>query len=225
MQLENKLIEIRAITRFLVNLGHHAKDIFSLIKRAYGDNIITGRTIDNYCKAIQSGEFSIYDHQISGRPKNQLDIETVRNYFEIHTSASTRECEDFTGIHHSTISSILREELNMEKVNFKWIPYNLSDSNKQKRVVIAHELLNLFSTLHPQELNNVLTQDETWIYFQNPHDAMWLDVSQPVPRRPKPSRYRKKSMISVIWSRSGIKSITLLPQNKHLQQVSFQMLF
>ena len=63
----------------------------------------------------------------------------------------------------------------MHKVNFKWIPYELSDEIRVKLVEIANNLLDLFSKSSIQTLNKVLTQDETWIYLYNTRESMWIE--------------------------------------------------
>ena len=49
-------------------------------------------------------------------------------------------------------------------INLKWIPHVLNDEIKKKRVVIIYASTNM--------LNNICTEDETWIYFENLHKTM-----------------------------------------------------
>lgn len=56
-----------------------------------------------------------------------------------------------------------------------------------------------------------MTQDETWIYLNNPRKTMWIKEGHEPPINVKQNIGSKKVMISVIWSRTGVKSITMLP--------------
>lgn len=114
----------------------------------------------------------------------------------------------------STASSILRNDLNMKKINLRWIPHQLLPHQKQKRMDKARILYNRLIRMKPKKLNRVLTEDEIWIYYNNPRRSMWLEYGSKVPDRVKNEIGSKKAMISVIWSRSGIKSISMLPADQ-----------
>jgi hypothetical protein len=45
-------------------------------------------------------------------------------------------------MHHETVKSILREDLKMRKVNFKWVPHMLNSSHKASLVEVSRELLD-----------------------------------------------------------------------------------
>ena len=61
--------------------------------------------------------------------------------------------------------------------------------------------------------SSVWTGDESWIYFDNPQDSIWIGKDEELPTRVRRSIRSKKLMISVIWSENGIKSISMLPNN------------
>lgn len=75
----------------------------------------------------------------------------------------------------------------------------------------AKTLLEFLKNASQFTLNHVYTEDETWIYYDNPRKSMWIlngSTPQTVSRR---TIGAKKSMIAVFWSRKGITSITQLP--------------
>lgn len=72
-----------------------------------------------------------------------------------------------------------------------------------------------------KQLNRVLTEDETWIYQYNSRSSMWLENGITAPTRQKTTIGFKKSMIAVTWSRSGIKSITMLPKGQKFTKEFF----
>jgi transposase len=54
---------------------------------------------------------------------------------------SQKKIAHILGIHYETVKSILRSDLNMRKVNFKWLPHALNSSQKSARVEASRELL------------------------------------------------------------------------------------
>lgn len=50
----------------------------------------------------------------------------------------------------------------------------MTEEIRKNRVEIATKMLVFLSNASENVLNNVYTEDETWIYFQNSHKSMWL---------------------------------------------------
>lgn len=101
------------------------------------------------------------------------------------------------------------------------MPYVLTDILKEKTVQIAIELLNFLSNCNIKKLNKLYTQDETWILYDNPRNSMWIENGSEIPQRVRPKISSKKVMISIVWSRTGIKSITMLPPNEKFNKQFF----
>ena len=213
-QFEDPETEIRAITRFLCFMGLNSKQIHDKFSEITTNNTKSERTIANYLKQIKNGTFSIYKKTPTGRHKNHENIQKVHDYIESDPYACTRKIAKKLEISKDTVRLIHRNDLNMTKINFKYIPYKLSASHKEKRVEIAQELLDLLSKFSPKGLNKVLTEDETWIYFENERKSIWLENGFPIPKLPKKTIASKKAMFAITWSRSGIKSVTMLGQNQ-----------
>lgn len=135
--------------------------------------------------------------------------------------ASANTCAKHVGTDKKTVCCILREDLNMHKINFKWVPYELTQEIKEKRVQIAINLLEFLENSNRDRLNRIFTQDETWIYFDNPRNSMWIENGSEIPQRTRPTIHTPKVMISVIWSRTCIKSITVLPSNQKFNKTFF----
>ena len=84
--------------------------------------------------------------------------------------------EDEIGISHDRIVYILHNELNLHKVCAKWIPRKLSADHKKKRVEISKQLLEVLE----KGYNNIITGDETWMYFftvsSKESNKVWLEI-------------------------------------------------
>jgi len=75
---------------------------------------------------------------------------------------------------------VMIEEIGLRKINFKWIPHRLTEGNKEERVRLSHQLLSYLSTY---QHSNIITMDETWVYFDNPPTSLWQDSELPRPHR------------------------------------------
>ena len=109
----------------------------------------------------------------------------------------------------------------MTKINFKWIPYTLSDEIREKRIQMATFLLTFLSNASEQTLDKVMTEDETWLYLNHPRKSMWLVPGKETPVNIKQNISSPKYMIAVIWSRTGVKSVTLLPNGQKYNKAIF----
>lgn len=74
-----------------------------------------------------------------------------------------REMADELNLSFYAVQSILTEDLNMRRVSAKFIPKLLSDEQKEHRLQVSQELLNLAEN-DPDLLNRVITGDESWVY-------------------------------------------------------------
>jgi hypothetical protein len=99
---------------------------------------------------------------------------------------SGKRIASILSIYQTTVKYVLREDLLLRKVNFKWIPHLRDQNRKSKSVRFSTELLRLRGSKSECQLANVYTGDETWIYYNNPRSSMWagVDVARPICARP-----------------------------------------
>ena len=204
--------ELRCVIKFLWLGGKSNKDIVDEMYRVYGDGCISLRTVQKWTCRFKNWEISIEDRERSGRPKNTELRVDVKAFIDEDPFASAREIANILGCDKDTVIKILREDLQMLKVNVSWIPKQLSDFQKGERVRIASEMLSVLADQRQHEL--LYTQDETWVYLENPRKTMWVMSGASRPREPKRLEGARKVMISVIFNANRIASITVLPRGE-----------
>ena len=69
--------------------------------------------------------------------------------------------------HHSTIEDILHEA-GKKRLKSKWVLHELTDEQKQKRLDVATRLFERYSS-DQLSLAHIVTCDEKWVDFSNPH--------------------------------------------------------
>jgi hypothetical protein len=77
---------------------------------------------------------------------------------------------------------ILRNDLQMRKINLKYLPYALDAFQKPTRIDISWEILDFLENHTDRSLCSVYTRDETGIYLCNLLASMWIgaDVARPI---------------------------------------------
>lgn len=214
-------LEIRSVIHYLWIKGYKNLDIYEEICNVYGSNIISLRSVQDKTKKMNEGTYTIFDQQRSGRPKKLELIPKIQNYLDDNPYTSTRKIAKYFNIDKKTVKLILINDLNMKRINFKWIPYKLSPKNAALRVEVSTKLYEFLTNANRNKLRKVLTQDETWIYFSNPRNSMWINNNDNPPVRVSKKINSKKVMISVIWSVTGIKSVTMLGRNQKFNSKFF----
>lgn len=106
-----------------------------------------------------------------GRPVSILkekNVATVKMLTEEDTRYTRQEIEELSGIHSSNVLKILRERLGLPKICACWVPYLLTDEQKQSRVRLASQVVEKYDKCDPHRLEQIVTGDETLIYHFQP---------------------------------------------------------
>ena len=88
----------------------------------------------------------------------EKNVATVKTLIEEDARYTVQEIEELSGIHSSSVLKILR------KICARWVPYLLTDEQKQSRVRLASQIIEKYDKCDPHRLEEIVTGDETWIY-------------------------------------------------------------
>ena len=167
-----KNIQLRSIIRFLFLKNMKAQDIQKEIMSTFSSTFIAQSTIYKWINKFKDGEKSVEDSARESRPRIEGLVQKVKENLRNNEFISARELSNILSVYKKTISKVLREDLSMLKVNMRWVPHELSDDLKRKRVSIAQTMLNTLQNTRNQ--GNIYTGDEIWIYLRNPGTSMWV---------------------------------------------------
>ena len=201
--------EIRVIIKFLWSQGKRPSEILQEIRLSDPCKHVSRVTVYKWFKRFKDGNCDCEDRERSGRPLKKGIREIVAESIEDDPYQSARTLASALHVDKNTVCSILKNELKMKKVNAHWIPHDLTDQQKKVRVDLSGEMLKVLNKVRYSSL--ILTGDETFLYWKNLRNLMWLQADLPPPSRERHIIGSKKLMISVIWSTSGMKSIDMLP--------------
>jgi hypothetical protein len=82
-------------------------------------------------------------------------------------------------------------------------PVLLTAEQKQIRVLMAIELLQVLSVQSTHQWHDIVTLDESWIYLFSEHDPMWTAPGEIVVDRERHTVQSPKFMLTVVWNATG----------------------
>ena len=216
-------IEFRAIIHFFFLRNESNTNIHRFINETYGENSIGLSTVKRWTKFFKEGKMDLEDRIRSGRPRNKELIKKVAALVEKNSSLSFKKIAVRLGCSQTTVKKILTMDLGLNKVSFKWIPFKLNPNQKNRRVQISKELITILE--NSKRKCNILTGDETWLYYENSMPSVWQRSEVKRPSQPKKTIASKKVMACVIWSISGIHCFKDLPNDKKFNSSFFSGFF
>jgi hypothetical protein len=94
----------------------------------------------------------------------------------------------------------LTQSLRLTARYLRWVPHFLTAEQKQIRVQIAIELLQVLSVQGTPQWHNIVSLDESWIYLFSEHDLMWTAPGEIVVDRERHTVQSPKFMLTVVWN-------------------------
>jgi transposase len=136
--------EQRVVMKFFFLQGERYKAIYQKLHTAFAEESASLSTVKRWCRRFKSGHFSVQDDRRSGRPQRDLG-DSISQFLADEPFLSARTLAKRLLVHPQTIKRVLTEDLGMRKFTRRWIPHELSLSNRQQRVELAETLPRKFS--------------------------------------------------------------------------------
>lgn len=190
--------------------GVKPNESFKKLCEAFGENVISQRTVYNWFNKFKQGKYNLKDEPRSGRP-SELDNDQLIRVIEENPNLTTREMESILGCDHTTIARHLASLGKVCKYG-SWVPHDLSAEQRQTRLNVCLELLSRRRTTN--WLDNLITGDEKWVFYHNvTRKKQWLEKGETA--KPIPKNYtHEKVMCCVWWDIKGVIMFELLPKNQ-----------
>ena len=202
--------------------GADAQSIHQHLVNAWAEEAPSLATIYRH---FAKEEPSTEDQPRSGRPRTSItnaNIEAVRNLLADDRHVTVDEISGTLSISHGSAHSILRDSLNMSHVCSVWIPYDIGEFQKERRVEIAKEWLSAFETL---EKRRIITIDEKWFFFRSTgtrrSNKVWLAKEESRPQVPRRTQSDKKALVIMAISFGGNFYFEVLPQGETVNSARY----
>ncbi|GFT44632.1 histone-lysine N-methyltransferase SETMAR [Trichonephila clavipes] len=140
--------EQRIGIKFCFNLGKSCAETIEMLQKAFKDECMGKTQIKEWYGRFKNCRTSVDSDPRSGRPStgtSSHNVERVRVAVEQDRRLTVRELEDEIRITKSTVWRILTENLGMTRVCAKFIPKLLSDQQKNLRLEIAQDNLEMIN--------------------------------------------------------------------------------
>jgi hypothetical protein len=93
-------------------------------------------------------------------------------------------------------------------------PPFLTAEQKQIRVQMEIELLQILSVQSKRQWHDIVTLDESWTYLFSEHDLMWTAPGGIVAYRERHTVQSPKFMLTVVWNPIGFHVLKALPKGR-----------
>lgn len=194
-----------------------ARQVHKELNIAYTNRAPSYSTVKRWFKSFNEGRENLKDNFRSGRPKEATTPQKIlrtKNLIEQNPKSTIRYLADEIGISTYSTHKILHKELSVKKITAKWVPHVLSEENKKNRVQCAKELLELLN----DGFDNVITGNETWIYFftvsNKESNKVWIGKNEQRPTIVRTARNSKKRMFCMFFSIDGVLVRKVVPEKQ-----------
>jgi hypothetical protein len=103
----------------------------------------------------------------------------------------------------STLHRHLTQSLRFTVRHLRWVPHFLTAEQKQIRVQMTIELLQILSVQSTRQWHDIITLDESWIYVFSEYDLMWTVPGEIIVDRERHTVQSPKFMLTVVWNPIG----------------------
>ena len=212
MDLRNSIsvIEQRIFIKFAYLKGETAAEAHRQLKKYIGKNALAESTCRFWMKQFKGQRFNVEESR--GGNHNQSEdseerINIVREAFDQSRAWSMKSLSHMTSIPQATVHRIVRQKLLMKKICRKWVPHELSESQREMRETYSKVNLKNFKQ-QKSRLQHTITVDETWIslYRQPEKDQAreWLGKGEKATSVTVADRYGPKVMLICAMDITGI---------------------
>lgn len=206
-------------TRFKLGVG--PTEIHKELEKVYGCDCPGYSSVCRWVKDFKSGSVSFTDKDKSGRPRSsrtENNVQEITEFISENPHYTVRELSRLSGLSYGSVYSILTEDLGKRIVCSKWIPHDLTESQKQQRLSYCKEMLAKFGPEGPNRVQQIFTGDETWILYDEPkrkaQNKAWLSPGETKPTVIKQPWRPKKLMYAIFFRFDGLLDAVPVPRGQ-----------
>jgi len=202
---------LRTVLFFCFREGETAGGAHRRVCSVFGEDACSIATVKRWFAEWRTGSCRITDLVRTGRPQEDNHASEIEAIFEEYPLASAHFIAETLGVDRRSVRRTLTEVMHMKHVGFRWVPHDLTDGVRKKRVDGARNLLEFLGAQGPRQRDHVITDDQSWIFVRNKPDGCWVQEDCPRPCKAKPSQGEEKVMLTVLFSRRRIWVVNFLP--------------
>jgi len=145
------------------------------------------------------------------------NIDLVRNLIEENIHITYEQIEAELSLNPNSIHEIIHIHLKMRKITSRWVPYELTDAQKERRVNFCKENLAKFNS-GKWQICDIVTGDESWVYYRaignKETNKAWVARGETPQTVQKRNHFEPKSLISIFFKSTGLIFVNCLESGK-----------
>ena len=214
-------IDFRSIAIFLYFEGAKPEEIKRRIDLVFGPDSYSYSAITKSIRMLSFGPIQDDNENVEEKLIHEEKMNCIKRTIEDFPFLSLKQIAVMTNIPKSTVQRILTQELHYVLKNLKWMPYDLTPSQKVKRIELSKELLNILREGQKTNYKFIITGDESWFYLSTDYQRQWLPVWQKPSKRVKKMIGAKKFMFTIFWNPHGFLLVKILPKSAKFNEDYF----
>ena len=138
-----------------------------------------------------------------------------------------KELEEQFNLSHGRIWDFVHEYLGYRKACSRWVPRQLTEDHKKKRMIASLTHLLCFNDHGEDFLEQIITGDETWVHQYcaetKVQSMAWKLPGSPTIKTFKTSTSSGKLMATVFWDMHGVLLLHFSPPNETVNSAAYQV--
>lgn len=193
-------------------------EILDILREAYGEEAMGRDFVYRWRRKFQQGMRSVEDRPRSGRPSviTEKAVDTVRAIVCEDRRVTIEQIAERMDISKSTVHLIIRERLQLSKLSARWVPHQLSEEHRRRRVEDCTALLKMYRRWGKRFISRIVTGDETWVSYSTPEtkqqSKQWLPRGSAGAEKYRMEKSVGKVMYIVFWDARGILLLHQVPK-------------
>lgn len=221
-------VHIRSYIKTRLLLGLTPIQIYDELTVAYGQDAVSYNTVAIWFRRFANGRESFEDDPRVGRPITvitQENIAAVKDLVDDDPHISIEHIADMLDISHGSVDTILKQHLLLKKISSKWVPHQLTQQQRQKRMDICIENLQKLEG-GTWRLCDIITGDESWFYHRKIQSKqgskVWLSKGQHPPTEVRRQPFEEKTMFVIFFMTNGPLLIHQLPSGTSINALYYR---
>ena len=214
----------RAIVYFCTKCRINRLDAIRGIREAFPMFHYSDKVIRDWFRNIKTlDDVVCKKHQRPARTNQRL-IEQIICEVRKSPTTSSRSIGKKLNVAHSTVLLYLKKAGYSVRL-CRIIPHLLTDRIRQQRILYAKIQIPILETAQAVNFDNIITGDETWIYYQTPPRYFWGKDTDEPPTVVRKQQHDRKTMLVIMVSGSGMIMKHLVPDNMSVDGQLFREKF
>jgi hypothetical protein len=145
----------------------------------------------------------------------------LKKFFDKHPFASSRVMSRHFNVSSPTVKEILHRELGLQTCTRRWVPHELSETQKKCRVDQSRSVPDMLQLYARHNFGGITTGDESWFLYSTYTNSMFAVSAAEVVSRTKQNISAWKTMVTIFFTSTRLLVLNFLPRGTRFNQDYF----